>query len=369
MTSLRPIDADGFRYTQIIGTGGIGSGIFFSLKGDHTLGRSESRAATLHPYRDYCKQHIILHYLSVLLGASRGGPVKVIPIGAVGSDEIGMGLLREMEAAGMDTEHVEMIEEKSTLFSVCFQYPDKSGGNITADNSASSRVMPQCIESFFSDYNYVDKKELIITAPEVPIVSRIRLLEYGRKRGAFNVACVLSAEAEQFQKMNGVALTDLLSVNIDEARAMAKISDEQVSSAKIVERCVQSLIATNPNIIVLITDGKDGSYCYAGGALEFVPALKIPAASTAGAGDAYLAGTVAGLCCGLPLTKGVDDKWFGQTPLRSAIELGTLLAGLSVNSVHTIHPEADAKLLYSSIKGNALQASENFLKLFKDEMV
>jgi hypothetical protein len=26
-------------------------------------------------------------------------------------------------------------------------------------------------------------------------------------------------------------------------------------------------------------------------------------------------------------------------------------------------------LLYSSIKGNALQASENFLKLFKDEMV
>ncbi len=366
MNSLQPISPDGLCYTHIIGTGGIGSGMFFSLSGDHTLGRNESRAATLLPYRDFCKQHIILHYVAVLSGATGSGPFRVFPIGAVGNDDTGKRLLQEMKATGMDIRSIDIDTQRSTLFSVCFQYPDKSGGNITTDNSASSGVSPESIDRFFKTFDLPGKRELILAAPEVPIAARIRLLQHGRKRGSFNVAAVLSAEAESFRRLGGFRLTDLLAVNMDEARAIAQINDETASADTVVAACIQSLLTVNPRIAVLITDGKNGSYCYAADSLEQIPALETPVVSTAGAGDAFLAGTLAGLCCGLPLKKGVDDARLGQTPLSSAVELGTLLAGLSVNSCHTIHPAADATLLYGIMNSHELPSANQFLKLFKN---
>jgi hypothetical protein len=47
----------------LIGTGGVGSGSFFELEGNHTLGREESRAGRFLDRQDYCKLHIITHYV------------------------------------------------------------------------------------------------------------------------------------------------------------------------------------------------------------------------------------------------------------------------------------------------------------------
>ena len=65
------------RYRAMIGTGGIGSGMFFALDGDHTLGREESRSGRFLDRRDYCKLHIIAHYVKALLGpAFPGDPAR-----------------------------------------------------------------------------------------------------------------------------------------------------------------------------------------------------------------------------------------------------------------------------------------------------
>ena len=56
-------------YQQLIGVGGLGTGIFFALEGNHTLGRNESRPGQLLDVRDYCKLHIVIHYIAKLLGA------------------------------------------------------------------------------------------------------------------------------------------------------------------------------------------------------------------------------------------------------------------------------------------------------------
>ena len=45
----------------MIGVGGIGSGVFFALDGNHTLGREESRGGRFLDRRDYCKLHIVSH--------------------------------------------------------------------------------------------------------------------------------------------------------------------------------------------------------------------------------------------------------------------------------------------------------------------
>src|SRR6476646_3636951 len=111
MNTLTSILPSGLVYDHIVATGGIGSGIFFLLDGNETLGRNESRMAQLLPYKDYCKQHIILHYISVLLGAKKDGAFQAYPIGNVGNDAMGQRLLHLMKAAGMDTSHVAVCDD------------------------------------------------------------------------------------------------------------------------------------------------------------------------------------------------------------------------------------------------------------------
>ena len=79
------IDTENCRYRAMIGTGGIGMGSFFALKGNHTLGREESRSGRFIERRDYCKLHIISHYVKTLLGDG----FATLPIGMVGDDEAG----------------------------------------------------------------------------------------------------------------------------------------------------------------------------------------------------------------------------------------------------------------------------------------
>jgi sugar/nucleoside kinase (ribokinase family) len=364
MRHLKPLPGTGLKYDHIIATGGIGSGIFFSLNGNQSLGRNESRMATLLPYSDFCKQHIIMHYVAVLLGASINGPFKSFPIGKVGKDEVGINLIKQMNSVGMNTQHVTVSETHRTLFSVCYQYPDKAGGNITTDNSACGDVSPEDISRFFDDFRHVGNSGIILAAPEVPLATRLKLLEYGRKRKSFNMASIQSSEVNDCRRMNFFGLIDLLSINIDEARSIANITDESVQGEIIIEACITVLTALNPSITLLITDGANGNYCYERGQLRFTPAMHVPVTSTAGAGDAFLAGTTAGLCAGLPLIKNNKDRAFSETPLETAVELGTLLASMSVTSNDTIHPTANTETLYGFAKENAITFGPDFSRLF-----
>ena len=266
---------------KVFGTGGIGTGMFFLLEENRPLSRNESRSAVLTDYKDYCKGHIILHYVSVL---SPG--VKVCILGKVGDDENGETLLRKMQKINIDTRYVQKTKKAPTLFSACFQYPDGTGGNITSINSASGLVTPEYIENCISE---IDAESLVLAAPEVPLESRIRLLEIGRERGAFTAASFTSEEAAEFEKAGGFALTDFLSVNRDEA---ASVCDAGVHAAAGV------ITEANPSIKLAITDGEAGSHLFAGGGYRKLPGIPAKVVSTAGAGDAFFGGTIAGLISG-----------------------------------------------------------------------
>jgi sugar/nucleoside kinase (ribokinase family) len=366
MICLKPVRHTGLTFNHIIATGGIGSGIFFSMSDNRTLGRNESRMATLLPYKDFCKQHIIMHYIAILMGAKINGEFQSFPIGQVGNDDIGKNLIEMMKAVGMDVKTVSICNDSSTLFSVCFQYPDNTGGNITTENSASSRVSTGDISSFFHEFKLSGDHEIILAVPEVPLQTRIKLLEYGTQRGSLNIASILSSEVDDFDNMYGFEMANILSINIDEALSIAQMPDESVESNAVIEACINKLKNINPDISVIITDGPNGSYCYTNNHLEFTPVLDVPVISTAGAGDAYLAGTIAGLCCGLPLCRGVRGSDLSSSGFQSAVELGTLLASLSVGSPDTIHPTANAELLYQFAIKNKVAFGEDFFQLFAD---
>ena len=84
-------------------------------------------------------------------------------------------------------------------------------------------------------------------------------------------------------------------------------------------------------MMLTVTAGARGSWSWDGTTLTHLPALPVPVVGTAGAGDAHLAGIIAGLAAGLPL--------------REAHQLGVLTAAVAVQSPHTINFELDREAL------------------------
>lgn len=311
-------------YTKIIGTGGIGTGVLFLVDGDRTLERSESRQAVLSGARDYCKQHIILHYIAKTLF----GRIKVYAIGMVGMDAQGKMLKQEMHEAGIETRMVVENGQYPSMYSVCLQYPDNTACNVTAKNSACALVDEAFIDEQINGNGIqIDRKTIILAAPEVSIAARLHLLETGKKNGAFCVASLVVDEAEAFIDGGGLQLTDLLALNETEAQAVAGIDTEDDEVA--IEKCCVRACAANPDIHIVITRGPKGSFSYYRDVLERIEPIDTKVVSTAGAGDAYLSGVICGFAIGLPFQhKHADD-------LRST-DLGNFFAAASVGSIHTI---------------------------------
>jgi sugar/nucleoside kinase (ribokinase family) len=334
-------------YDRLIGVGGIGTGIFFALEGDHTLGRNESRPGRLLDVRDYCKLHIIAHYAAVLLGADPSGvPFHVLPIGRVGDDQAGRRLREEMALAGMDTRFVLFDSERPTLLSVCFQYPDGAGGNITPTNGAASALTAEdvaCAEGHFAGGR---GRAIALAAPEVPLEVRLHLLRMARAYGALCVASLTSAEMQAARDLGLLSLVDVLAMNEDEAGALVGCRFDAGDPEPFLTACARELAALQPAMRIVLSAGREGAYAFAGGTWDHCPAPSVPVASTAGAGDALLAGVIACLAAGLPLISPEPPRvTLGDRPLAAALDLGVLLASYSVTSPHTIHPGANVPAL------------------------
>jgi len=341
-------DPRSLRYTGVIGTGGIGSGKFFVLNGDHTLRREESRSGHFLDVTDYCKQHIILHYIKVLLGPS----FSVIPVGKIGDDDIGQILYNEMSETGFVMNMVEKVPHVSTLFSFCFSYPDGSGGNLTTDNSASSQVDDAYIETAGTEIEKFGTKGIIMAAPEVPLLARQKLLEMGKQHGLFCAASFTTEEINYALDAGIMTNVDLIAINIDEASAVVGSFVDETNMTSIVQSAIQELQLRNKTIMVSITAGKQGSWCWDCYRLNSFPAIKTETTSTAGAGDAFFAGILCGLTLGLHLF--------------DAQQFASLVAGLSVTSPHTIHKGVDRHSLYKFLHTSDLTFSENIIRLLED---
>lgn len=348
-------------FDKVIGTGGIGSGILFQLDSSEPVGRNESRPAELSDTKDYCKQHIILHYIAKALYPG----TDVYAIGKVGRDAEGQRLIGKMKAAHIITDTVGADVLLPTMFSTCIQYADKAVCNVTSSNSASTLVTPEYIRNSLNRIPAIDAATVIMAAPEVSVDARIALLDAGKKGGAYCVASFASEEADRFVAQGGAALTDLLSLNEDEARALVKAAAKNAAAAgqtdvrggpvsaeirkeppdtdKLVAACVRQLHILGSDAALIITLGSRGSVCHDHGRTVCMPALPADVVATGGAGDAYIAGVICGLCTGLPLL-----PLKGESP--SAMRLGTLFAKKSVEHKDTIVPTIGPRDVITAVR-------------------
>jgi sugar/nucleoside kinase (ribokinase family) len=305
----------------VVGTGGIGSGMFLALHGDHTLGREESRAATLLDRRDAAKLHIVLHYVRVLLGTD----AAVVPVGMVGDDPPGRDATRRMADVGLDVSAVG-VSARPTLFSVCFQYPDGTGGNITTANSAGDDVSPAFVREAWASRVHSGLTGIAVALPEVPLAARAELLRLATDAGFLRVATFVSAEIDDALPLLGTV--DLLAVNLDEAAALARVTGSAEATAT---AAVERATAVNTGLRLVVTAGRHGSWAWDGRDLTHTPAPAVTAVNTAGAGDAHLAGLVVAIARGLPLA--VANRYAALVSGRSVISPHTIDTGLTADLI------------------------------------
>ena len=334
------MDSQKYLYQVMIGTGGIGSGTFFLLNDNHTLGREESRSGHYLDKNDYCKLHIISHYVKVLLGQE----FQVFPIGKVGDDEIGKKILNEMKEIDLSLKYVGIEKGKNTLFSFCFIYPDKSGGNMTTDNSACSCVNEEYVLKAEKEFQNYSGKGIALAVPEVSLQARIKLLDMGIMHKCFTVASFTSEEMKEIMNSKILEKVNLLCINLDEAASAIKLNIKEYIPSDIVDKAVKAFTSINSNILISITNGKEGSYVWNGSEISYMPAMKVDVVSTAGAGDAFTAGLIVGIV--------------SKFSLREAQELATLTGACSVTSPHTINKNLNRTQLLKIGHGGEYQLSK-----------
>jgi len=232
------------------------------------------------------------------------------------------------------------------MLSICLQYPDMETCNFTASNSACNLVTPEYVRDCLERLD-VGGNTIVAAIPEVRVDSRVELLKAGKARGAFCVLSVPEAEAGGFKAARAFEYCDLVAVNYMEALALAPGDDDDI---KVVKRLYEYLRGFNPRIMLLVTLGPRGACSAYLEQFERIPCLPAIAVNTTGAGDACLGGTIAGLARGMPFQKGRDDRKFGDSAISSAVELGTLCAGMAVETADSIAAHVNAPAVQKRIE-------------------
>jgi sugar/nucleoside kinase (ribokinase family) len=163
----------------------------------------------------------------------------------------------------------------------------------------------------------------------------------GGRYGFWRAASLTSIEIQSGQAVQILANTDLLAINLDEAAALGGLDAEEATTVLIFEAAVAKLQEIQPHACLAVTAGKTGSWTWDGFQRQRVAAIDVPVNSTAGAGDAFLAGLIAGKAAGLTMG---DSQY-----------LATLAAGYSVTSPHTIHPGLNRESLSAFVHSVGIQ--------------
>ncbi|MGW5637794.1 ribokinase [Streptomyces sp. NPDC003832] len=231
------------------------------------------------------------------VAAARAG-ATVSMIGAIGNDSFGARLRSTLEHSGVETDHLRTTEGSSGTAHIVV---DDHGGNaivvIPGANGTVDHLVP-------GDEGLIASADALLLQLEIPLAAVLAGAQAARAHG---VRTILTPAPAQPLPPELLAATDLLLPNEHEAAALTGRTDPRSAALALLERVPQ----------VVVTLGAEGSL-YATREAEpvTVPAPRVTATDTTGAGDTF-AGTLA-----VAITEG--------RPMPDALVWAAAAASLSV---------------------------------------
>ncbi|MFF4228357.1 ribokinase [Streptomyces sp. NPDC001820] len=218
--------------------------------------------------------------------ARAGGDVAMI--GAVGSDEFGELLRHTLEASGVDTDLLRTAEGPSGTAHIVV---DDEGGNsivvIPGANGAVNALGP-------GDEALIATSDALLLQLELPLSAVLDGAEAARRHG---VRTILTPAPAQPLPPELLAVTDLLVPNEHEAATLAGVADPHMAA--------EALLRQVPEVV--ITLGSAGSlYAARGSAPVTVPAPRVRAVDTTGAGDTFVGALAVALVEGRPVQQALS---------------------------------------------------------------
>ncbi|WP_406167746.1 ribokinase [Streptomyces sp. NBC_00996] len=204
--------------------------------------------------------------------AHSGADVSLI--GAVGADGFGSQLRSTLEHSGVDTDHLRTTEGPSGTAHIIV---DDEGGNaivvIPGANGTVTALAP-------GDETLIATADALLLQLEIPLDAVVAGAEAARRHGVRTVLTPSPAQPLPPQLLSSI---DLLVPNEHEAAALTGITDPREAATALLDQVPE----------VVVTLGAAGSlYAARGAAPLTVPAPRVTAVDSTGAGDTFV-GTLA----------------------------------------------------------------------------
>ncbi|MGW0942151.1 ribokinase [Streptomyces sp. NPDC002623] len=244
------------------------------------------------------------------IAAAHAGAV-VSMIGAVGNDAFGTRLRSTLEHSGVNTDHLRTVERPSGTAHIVV---DDEGGNaivvVPGANGTVDHLVP-------GDEVLISSADALLLQLEVPLAAVVAGARAARAHG---VRTILTPAPAQPLPPELLAATDLLVPNEHEAATLTGRTDPREAAA--------ALLDSVPEVV--ITLGSAGSLYAARGAEPLtVPAPRVTAVDSTGAGDTFVGALAVALG--------------EELPVREALAWAAAAAALSVQ-----RPGASASMPYRS---------------------
>jgi len=202
--------------------------------------------------------------------ARLGGQVKLI--GRVGADAFGDALLETCTRDGVDTGHVERLEDAPT--GVALITVDDAGQNtIVVVPGANGKLSPPDLLAAAPAF---EGASVVVMQLEVPLLTVIYAADLARRHGA---RVVLNPAPAQPLSATGLEQVDVLIPNQSEAALLTGCASAGDAARRLIALGVRSVVVTMGERGVLIAEGETAT---------LLPAHQVSVLDTTAAGDAFV---------------------------------------------------------------------------------
>ena len=258
----------------------------------------------------------------------------VAKIGRDAFAEMALGLYRD---EGIDVAHIKQISNAPT--GVGFIIVDSSGHNcITIDPGANEFLTAGDISDSEAA---LQSTTVVLTQLEIPVAAAEAAMSRGRALGA---TTILNPAPVRPLPASVLRMVDVLTPNETEARVLAGLSPDAKNDP---EQIARELIHNGVKQVVM-TLGDQGALLVTASSSTHIPAMKMSAVDTTGAGDAFNAGLATALASG--------------ASLKAAVQFAVVTGGLAVTREGVIPALPNRDEVLQFFEQYALAVPDWFLK-------
>src|ERR1700733_11139600 len=220
--------------------------------------------------------------------AARLCGAQVSMVAKVGGDLLGRATLDNFASFGIDTTHVQLVDDAPTGVAPIFVGPDGQN-RIIVVKGANDRLTPADVDAAAADLADVDA---IILQFEIPLATVYHGIRFAR---AHNIRCIVNPAPAVPAELAALTGADLFIPNETEDEQITGLPVHSEADAR---ACAAVLLAQGfPRVV--ITLGARGSLLADAAGHTVVPTFAVESIDTSGAGDAFIGSLAVFLAEGL----------------------------------------------------------------------